>query len=214
MPVTRRAFLAASLTAAVATRFVSAQQKRVRTIAGTGKPGYEPTVTDALQTPVTNPYGTIIGPDGALYFCEVDTGYTRRMDLATNRITTIAGTGQKGYSGDGGPATAASFNAPHEIRFDRDRNLFVVERDAHVVRRIDAKTSVVTTLAGTGVAGFSGDGGPAASAQFRMPHSIAFDARGNLLVCDIGNSRVRSIEMKAGTMSTFAGTGVRGPAPD
>jgi sugar lactone lactonase YvrE len=211
---TRRQFLAATITAAAATQFVSAQQKRVRTIAGNGKPGYDPSVTDALQTPVTNPYGTIIGPDGAMYFCEVDTGYTRRMDLVTRQLTTIAGNGQKAYAGDGGPATAASFNAPHEIRFDRDRNLYIVERDGAVVRRVDAKTAVVTTLAGTGVAGFSGDGGPAASAQFRQPHSIAFDASGNLLVCDVGNSRVRSIEMRTGTISTFAGTGVRGATRD
>ncbi|HKT81702.1 MAG TPA: hypothetical protein VJP86_15850 [Vicinamibacterales bacterium] len=211
--LTRRQFIAAAGVLA-ASRQLRAQSKTVRTIAGTGKPGYDPNVGDALQTPVTNPYGTIVGPDGALYFCEVDTGYIRRLDLSTRRITTLAGNGQKGYAGDGGPGPSASFTAPHEIRFDRDRNLFVVERDAHVVRRIDARTTTVTTVAGTGVAGFSGDGGPAAQAQFRMPHSIAFDAEGNLLVCDIGNSRVRSINLKAGTISTFAGTGERRAAPD
>jgi len=117
--VTRREFLVtASAAAAVAPRLTFAQQKRVRTIAGTGKPGYDASVADALQTPVTNPYGTIIGPDGALYFCEVDTGYIRRLDLATSRLTTIAGNGQKGYAGDGGPALDASFTAPHEIRFE------------------------------------------------------------------------------------------------
>jgi hypothetical protein len=90
-------------------------------------------------------------------------------------MTTIAGNGQKGYAGDGGPALSASFTAPHEIRFDRNGHLFVVERDAHVVRRIDAKTRVVSTVAGTGVAGFSGDEGPAAKAALRQPHSIAFE---------------------------------------
>ena len=217
MRTSRREFLttaAAGVGLSFAAPLVSAQQKRVRTIAGTGKPGYDAAITDALQTPVTNPYGTVIGPDGALYFCEVDTGYVRRLDLASRRLTTIAGNGQKGYVGDGGPASAASFTAPHEIRFDRDRHLYVVERDAHVVRRIDARTNVVSTLAGTGVAGFSGDGGPAAQAQFRMPHSIAFDAAGNLLVCDIGNSRVRSIDLKTGTIATFAGTGERRATPD
>jgi DNA-binding beta-propeller fold protein YncE len=136
------------------------------------------------------------------------------MDLGSRRVTTIAGNGKKAYTGDGGPATTASFNAPHEIRFDRAGHLFVVERDAHVVRRIDAKTRIVTTIAGTGVAGFSGDGGPATAAQFRQPHSIAFDANGNLLVCDIGNQRIRLIDMKTGVISTFAGTGERRATPD
>jgi len=212
--ITRRQFMHTSLAVVAASRLTSAQQKRVRTIAGTGTAGYDPNVADAQRTPITNPYGTIIGPDGALYFCEFDTGYVRRLDLQTSRLTTIAGNGQKGYAGDGGPATAAALTAPHEIRFDAARNLFVVERDTHVVRRIDAATGMVSTLAGTGVAGFSGDGGPAGKAQFRMPHSIAFDAAGNLLVCDIGNSRVRSIDMKTGIISTFAGTGDRRVAPD
>jgi len=212
--ITRRQFMHASLAIVAASRLTSAQQKRVRTIAGTGAAGYDPNVADPQRTPITNPYGTIIGPDGALYFCEFDTGYLRRLDLQTSRLTTIAGNGQKGYAGDGGPAAAAALTTPHEIRFDAARNLFVVERDTHVVRRIDAITGIVSTLAGTGVAGFSGDGGPAGKAQFRMPHSIVFDAAGHLLVCDIGNSRVRSIDMKTGIISTFAGTGERRVAPD
>ena len=175
-----------------------AWQGQVRTIAGTGVPGYEPEGEAGLpgsRTPVNNPYGIVVGPDGALYFCEVDTGRTRRMDLNTGRLTTIAGDGEKVYRGDGEPAPVASFSAPHEIRFDQEDNLFVVERDAHVVRRIDARTRVVSTVAGTGEEGFSGDGGPASEAQLRQPHSIAFDSDGNLLVCDIGNSRVRHVNM-------------------
>jgi hypothetical protein len=214
---TRRQFLQVIAAAGAFAATPSAQQKRVRTFAGTGAAGYQPDVAEALKTPVTNPYGVIIGPPGiddALYFCEVDTGYTRRMDLTTQRITTVAGNGRKGYSGDGGPALQTSFSAPHEIRFDRNRNLFIVERDAHVVRRVDAKTNVVTTVAGTGIAGYSGDGGPANAAHLRQPHSIAFDAAGNLLICDIGNSRVRAVDMKTGVIRTYAGTGERRAAPD
>jgi len=190
---------------------------RVRTVAGTGLAGYEPEGSRGLpgaSTPVNNPYGIVVGPDGALWFCEVDTGRTRRLDLSTGLLTTYAGTGTKAYTGDGGPAAAASFSAPHEIRFDAVGNLFVVERDAHVVRRIDARTRVVTTVAGTGEAGFTGDGGPATAAQLRQPHSIAFDERGNLLVCDIGNGRVRSVDTRTGTISTISGTGERAETPD
>jgi DNA-binding beta-propeller fold protein YncE len=214
---TRREFLLTALAATVATRTVSAQQKRVRTIAGIGRTANAQDdifgEQDALATPVSNPFGIVAGAD-ALYFCEYDTGCTRRFDPAGRRIVTIAGNGKKAYTGDGGPALSAAFSAPHEIRFDRSGHLFVVERDAHVVRRIDARTKVVSTVAGTGVAGFSGDGGPAQAAQLRQPHSIAFDANGNLLLCDIGNSRVRIIEMKTGVITTYAGTGQRGATPD
>lgn len=189
----------------------------VRTIAGTGIAGYTPEGADGLPgttTPVNNPYGVVIGPDGALYFCEVDTGRIRRLDLNTRRLTTIAGTGEKAYAGDGGPALAASFSAPHEIRFDQSGNLYVVERDSHTVRRIEAGSHLVSTVAGTGEAGYSGDGGPASQAQLRQPHSIAFDAAGNLLICDIGNSRLRQINMQTGIMSTLSGNGQREPTPD
>ena len=203
--------------AATRPRMAFAQEVRVRTVAGTGVAEYEMEGSGGLvatRTPVNNPYGIVVGPDGALYFCEVDTGRTRRMDLGTGRLTTVSGNGEAAYSGDGGPALRASFSAPHEIRFDRDGHLFIVERDAHVVRRVDAQTGLVSTLAGTGEAGFSGDGGPAVAAQLRRPHSIAFVANGDLLICDIGNGRVRRVDMRNGTISTLSGTGEREPTPD
>ena len=209
--------LAVATAAAARPRLALAQEVRVRTIAGTGVAGYEMEGSGGLvatQTPVNNPYGIVVGPDGALYFCEVDGGRTRRMDLVTGRLTTICGNGETAYLGDGGPALAASFSAPHEIRFDRDGHLFVVERDAHVVRRVDAVTGLVSTVAGTGEAGFSGDDGPATAAQLRQPHSIAFVANGDLLICDIGNQRVRRVDMRRGTISTLSGTGEREPTPD
>jgi DNA-binding beta-propeller fold protein YncE len=214
MQQTRRAFITSAIGVAATARYVFAQQQRVRTLLGNGTAGSRQEASDAAQALVNNPYGVVIGPDAALYFCEVDTGRTRRLDLATRRLTTMAGNGQKAYAGDGGPALAASFSAPHEIRFDAGRNLFVVERDAHVVRRVDAKPGAVSTVAGTGPAGFSGDGGPATSAELPQPHSIAFDAAGHLLVCDIGNQRIRAVNMKTGAISTYAGTGERRATPD
>lgn len=215
---TRRQFLQTLFAAAAGSRLAFAQLKRVRTVAGIGRTATAQddlwVERDALQTPVSNPFGIIAGADGALCYCEYDTGCTRRLDLATRRITTLAGNGKKAYAGDGGPALSASFSAPHEIRFDAPGHLYIVERDAHVVRRVDARTKAVSTVAGTGVAGFSGDGGPAASAQLRQPHSIAFDAAGDLLICDIGNSRVRLVDMKSGLINTYAGTGARGATPD
>lgn len=221
---TRRRFLKTSLLGSIVAARVDALvpawrmfQPRVRTVAGTGVAGYEPEGAAGLPataTPVNNPYGVVPGPDGALYFCEVDTGRTRRLAIGTGRLTTIAGSGVKAYAGDGGPALEASFSAPHEIRFDAAGNLFVVERDAHVVRRIDAGTGVVSTVAGTGVPGFSGDGGPATVAELSRPHSIALDSAGGLLVCDIGNHRVRRIDLVSGIISTLSGTGEPEATPD
>jgi sugar lactone lactonase YvrE len=198
-------------------KFSYAQQSSVRTIVGTGVAGFEPVGAIgklALSTPVNNPYGIVVGPDSALYFCEVDSGRTRRMDLGTRFLSTVAGNGVKAYSGDGGLALDASFSAPHEIRFDGQGNLYIVSRDSHSVRRIDRDSGRVSTIAGTGEAGFAGDGGQANAAQLRQPHSIAFDARGDLLICDIGNSRLRRIDMNSGIISTLSGTGERIATPD
>jgi len=179
----------------------------VSTIIGDGSPGFS-------DTQVNNPYGVVIGPDGALYFCDLDNQRIRRLDLKTKQVTTMAGSGQKGFAGDGGPATAASLNMPHELRFDKNGDLYIVERDNHVVRKIDMKTKVITTIAGTATAGFSGDGGPANKAQLRSPHSIAFDRAGDLFICDVGNHRIRRVDHKTGTIETFAGTGERKPTPN
>ena len=185
----------------------SAGKPSVSTLIGTGAPGYS-------DRQVNNPYGLVIGPDRALYFCDLDNQRIRRLDLRTRRTTTVAGNGRKGYAGDGGLATEASLNMPHEIRFDSAGNLYIAERDNHVVRKIDGKTRIISTLAGTGVPGFAGDGGPATQAQLRQPHSIAVDPSGRLLVCDIGNHRIRQVDLSTGTIHAYGGTGERQPTAD
>jgi hypothetical protein len=185
-----------------------AQRPSVSTLIGTGSAGYS-------DQQVNNPYGLAIGPDGALYFCDLDNQRIRRLDLKTRQTLTVAGNGQKGYSGDGAAATDASLNMPHEIQFDSVGHLYIAERDNHVVRKVDAVTGVISTFAGTGSPGFSGDGGPASSAQLRQPHSIAVDpAQRFLLICDIGNHRIRRVELATGHIETFAGTGDRQSTPD
>lgn len=220
MPLSRRQLMQAALLSAgstITTANIFGQQLRVSTVAGTGIDGYEYEGNNGLpatSTPINNPYGVVIGPDGALYFCEVDSGRTRRLNLISGRLTTVAGNGEKAYQGDGGIALQASFSAPHELRFDRDGHLYLVERDAHVVRRIDAYTGIVSTVAGDGEAGFGGDGGHASQAQLRQPHSIAFDTNGQLLICDIGNQRVRRVNMETMLIDTLTGNGTRDATPD
>ena len=193
------------------------QAARVDTIAGTGEAGYESEGEQgsiAVEAPINNPYGVVPGPDEALYFCEVDTGRIRRLDLSNLRLSTIAGTGEPGYRSESRRPLETAFSAPHEIRWDVEGNLFVVERDNHAVRRIAGRTGLVSTLAGNGGEGFSGDGGPAVLSQLRSPHSIAFDSRNNLLICDIGNHRLRRVSRQTGMISTLSGTGVRAATPD
>ncbi|PYT24412.1 MAG: hypothetical protein DMG57_28945 [Acidobacteria bacterium] len=193
---------------------LAAGPKRIATIAGTGVAGFLGDGGPASRAQINNPYGLTLGPDGALYFCEVDNHRLRRLDLKRQIISTVAGNGRAGYSGDGGPALEASLNQPYEVRFDRSGNMYFVEMQNHIVRRVDADTNVITTAAGTGTAGFSGDGGAAAKAQLRQPHSIAIAPDGALLICDIGNHRIRRVDLTAGTITTFAGTGEGGTTPD
>jgi sugar lactone lactonase YvrE len=174
---------------------------------GTGVAGYS-------DTQVNDPYGVVIGPDGALYFCDLGNQRIRRLDLRTGRTRDVAGNGQRGHAGDGGPATAGTLNMPHEIAFDARGHLYIAERDNHAVRKIDARTATLSTLAGTGVAGFSGDGGPAARAQLRSPHSVSIAPDGRLLICDVGNHRLRAVDLVTGIIETIGGTGERQPTPD
>jgi streptogramin lyase len=179
----------------------------VNTLIGTGVPGFS-------DTQVNNPYGMAIGPDGALYFCEVDNNRIRKLDLSTKKVTNVAGNGEKAYRGDGGPATEASLSAPHEILFDRNGDLYIAERDNHVVRKVNMKTGVISTVAGTGKPGFSGDGGSGAQAQLNQPHSIVLDRDGSILICDIQNHRIRRLHLDTGVIETWAGTGEQKPTPD
>lgn len=185
------------------------------TIAGTGKPSFSGDGGPALKAECNQTFGLDIGPDGALYWCELENHLVRRLDLKSGVISTVAGTGGvKGYSGDDGPATKARLNGPHELQFDSAGHLIIADSFNNVIRRVDAKTDVITTIAGTGEAAFSGDGGPAVKAQLNNTISVALDRDENLLICDINNHRIRKVNQKTGLISTWAGTGDKKPTTD
>ena len=201
------------LLAILALSVTAAHAASVTTFAGTGAKGFSGDGGPATKAELNNVFGVARGPDGLIYFCDTDNHRVRRVK-ADGSIETYAGCETKGRAGDGGPAEKASLNTPYELAWDKAGNLFIVELGNHDVRRVDAGTRVITTFAGTGNKGFSGDGGPAAQAEFNQPHSLAFDPAGDLYVCDIMNRRIRKIDMKTGIISTWSGTGEAKTAAD
>ncbi len=178
----------------------------INTLVGNGTKGFKGDGGPAAKAQLNNVYGIARGPDDRLYLCDMENHRIRRVN-SDGTIETYVGSGEKGYGGDGGPADKASLNEPYELAWDKAGNLYFVELGNHCVRRVDKATRAISTVAGSGVAGFSGDGGPAIKATFSAPHSLAFDPDGNLYVCDIGNHRVRRIDGTTQTIVTWSGTG-------
>ena len=210
---TRRTFLATA-TAFLSRPGMAKAAPRISTVIGTGEAGMAADGEAAATAKLNNPFGVIIGPDGALYWADFAGHRVLKLDFSSRRVSVIAGTGELGHSGDGGAARQARLNTPHEVRFDRAGGMFIAERDANVVRYVDMKSGIITTVAGTGERGFSGDGGPATLAKLAQPHSIALDRDDRLYICDILNNRVRLRDPRTGIISTFAGTGAASATPD
>lgn len=193
----------------------------ITTVVGNGEQGYDGDGGAAGAAKLNNPFDVIFDDAGNLIFSDTFNHAVRRVDAQTGIIETIAGTGAAGYSGDGGPATAACLNEPYGLAVDGSGAIYAADRLNGVVRRIDGATGIVTTAAGTGEKRFSGDAGPADRAGMVEPNGLAFSRdRMRLYIADVADNRVRVMDMAAGTLSTFAGTGAAahdgdgGPALD
>ncbi len=151
------------------------------------------------------PAGVAFDSSGNLYIAEVNGSRIRKVNMTTGLISTCAGTGSLTNSGDGGLATSASLGAPSALFFDTHQNLFFANGNSRI-RKIDANTNVIHTIAGTST-GFNGDGGPATACKFNQPHDICIDGIGNIYVADWGNARVRKIDISTGIINTIAGDG-------
>ncbi len=182
------------------------QAGQITTFAGTGQSGYSGDGGPATQARFSQPF--LCAPDvrGGLFVADALNHCIRYID-GKGICTTVVGTGQKGYTGDGGQAIKATLNEPYAIVLDEQQNLYIVDRLNAAIRRVEARTGVITTLAGTGAKGFAGDGGPATQAQFREPNDCFLDGQGGLLVADVADWRIRRIDLCTGTISTFAGVG-------
>ena len=178
---------------------------RITTVAGNGTPKFAGDGGPATAAEINDPYGVAVSASGAVYVA--DGGNDRIRKISGGTITTVAGQGTGGYDGDGGPATKALLNYPEDVALDSAGNLYIADTGNNVIRKVDSK-GVITTVAGTGTAGYSGDNGPATSAELNLPYGLAVDSSGNLYIADWGNNRIR--EVSKGIIRTVAGTGTAG----
>ncbi|HEU4724280.1 MAG TPA: hypothetical protein VFU59_03180 [Candidatus Eisenbacteria bacterium] len=185
----------------------------ITTIAGSGSPGSSGDLGPPTAAKLSSPRGIALAANGDYYIADRGNNKIRKVTALTGLITTYAGTGTTGYTGDGGLATAARLRSPEGVELAANGDVYIADTANHAIRRVTALTGVITTVAGTGTAGYTGDGGAATSARLNGPESVTITATGDLYVADSGNNVVRRF-IVAGTIATVAGTGVAGFSGD
>jgi gliding motility-associated-like protein len=178
----------------------------ITTIIGNGVSACYLSDAPPLCIPTFYPQSVCIAPNDDIFFTCGNA--VKKLSKKTGYVTVIAGSDTYGSSGDGGPAINALFQFTKSVKMDKQGNLYIAEYSGHRVRKINMATGIITTIAGTGGPGYSGDGGPAAFASINTPHELAIDDAGNIFIADYGNSRIRKIHAATGVISTVAGTGV------
>src|SRR5947207_3060153 len=168
----------------------------------------------ATSAELNRPFGVAVDGAGNLFIADFGNSRIRRVDAATHVINTVVGTQGFGFSGDGGLAASATLAGPADVAVDGEGNLFIADSGNSRIRRVDAATQVITTVAGNGTGGFSGDGGPATAAKLAGPGGVAVDAAGNLFIVDSGNSRIRRVDAATQVITTVAGNGTYGFSGD
>ena len=194
-------------------RRVDVRTGTITTVAGTGEKGFSGDGGPAIAARFDQLSGIAVDSGGNLYIGDLWNSRIRRVDARTGIVSTIAGTGTAGYSGDGGAATRAAISAAFDLLFDREGNLLFTDTENHRVRRIDAGTGIITTIAGNGQYTSSGDGGPATLASFARPHCIFLTPDDDLYICD-QTPRIRRVDGRTGRISTVAGSGHFGSGGD
>jgi NHL repeat len=184
------------------------------TVVGSGEASYTGDGGMARRAGLNQPFDVALDQQGNLYFSEANNHCVRRVQHGSGQIITVAGSGQAGYSGDGGPATQAQLNSPYGIALDTANNVYIVDRLNACLRVVEAATGIIHTVAGTGQPGFSGDGGSAHRAQFQEPNDIVLDHQGRAFIADVRDHRVRVVDLYSGIITTFAGVGAAGSDGD
>jgi RHS repeat-associated protein len=183
----------------------------ITTVAGTGSAGFNGDGHPATQSQLNNPESVIVAPDGSFYIADVANQRVRKVDV-NGIMTTVAGTGVSGYSGDGGPATSAELANPNGLFLAPDGSLYIADSVNSVIRKVDP-SGTISTVAGTGVSGFNGDGQTATKAQLFNAHSTVVDRDGTMYIADRVNHRIRRVGVD-GVITTIAGTGTLGFSGD
>jgi alpha-tubulin suppressor-like RCC1 family protein len=180
----------------------------ITTVAGTGTAGYNGDSIAATSAQLNNPYGVAVDGAGNIFIADISNNRVRKVSGGV--MTTVAGTGTAGYNGDGITATSAQLNGPYGVAADSSGNVYIAEINSHRVRKVSG--GIITTVAGTGTAGYNADGITATTAQLNSPHGVATDVSGNLYIADSLNNRIRIVA--GGIISTVAGTGTAGYGGD
>ena len=183
----------------------------ITTVAGNGVQGFGGDGGPATAAALGNPTNLAVDATGNIFIADGYNNRIRKVDV-TGIITTVVGNGTAGFSGDGGPATAAQLNLPTDVAVDAAGNIFIIDQSNERIRKV-APNGIISTAAGNGVIGYSGDGGAGANAQLSSPTGLDVDATGNIFFADQGNQRVRKIATN-GIITTVAGTGVYGYSGD
>jgi len=179
----------------------------IQTVVGTGEGGYSGDGGPASLAMIGEAYGVAFDAEENLFISDGRTHTVRRIDRNTCVITTVAGTGVEGYTGDGGPAINATLNNLYSLCVDVNGDIYIVDRMNAAIRKFDGTSGIITTVAGTGVPGYGGDGGPGVLAQLREPNDCFLDGNGGLLIADIQDQRIRRLDLETGIINTFAGDG-------
>ena len=185
----------------------------ITTYAGTGVAGFSGDNGAATLAKLNSQWGVCIDINNNLYIADRNNNRVRKVDYITNIITTVAGTGTAGFSGDNGIATSANFDKPISICVDTAFNIFIADENNHRIRKVTYSTGIVNKIAGTGTSAYNGDGITAVSAQLNYPCGVAVDLAGNVYISDRVNQRLRKINT-SGIISTISGTGVAGFSGD
>jgi hypothetical protein len=195
-------------------RKVTASTGKISTVAGNGTVGYGGDGGPATSAKLDSPTGVALDGAGNIYIADLGNHRIRKVTVSTGIISTAAGNGTQGYSGDGGPATSAELYYATGVAADSAGNIYIGDEVNERVRKVTASTGIINTVAGDGVGGYSGDGGPATSAELNAPSGVAVDTAGNIYIADISNNRIRKVTVSTGIISTVAGNGTAGYSGD